>query len=164
MQFVSSFGGSYFVDRVGRRVLLLGSIMIMTLTLFSLGTFFYIKSVDEEAAESLGWLPLTSLCIYNIAYPFGFGGVPWLVVSEVAPKNMKAFCGPIIGFFTWGTAFLVTLSFNNITELFGTGETFWIFASASVVGVFFTYFVVPETKGKTLAEIEFSLNKEANAD
>ena len=159
MQFVSSLGGSYSVDHLGRRVLLLGSISIMSLTLFALGAFFYIQSVDEEAAESLGWLPLTSLCIYILAFPCGYGGIPWLVTSEVAPKKMKAFCGPIVGFFCWSFAFLITLSFTNITESFGSGPTFWIFAIGSVVGAFFTYFVVPETKGKTLAEIELSLNK-----
>jgi SP family facilitated glucose transporter-like MFS transporter 8 len=159
MLFLSSCGGCFFVDRVGRRVLLLVSIIIMTLTLIALGTFFFIQSVDEQTAESLGWLPLTSLCIYILAFPFGFGGVSWLVVSEVAPKNIKAFCGPIIGFFAWALTFLITLSFTNVIELFGSGPTFWIFAGFSVVGIFFTYFVVPETKGRTLAEIENSLNK-----
>jgi facilitated trehalose transporter len=158
MQFFSSFMASVLVDRLGRRVLLLGSIIVMTVTLFAIGAFFYIQSVDPQTADTLGWLPLTSLGIYILAYPVGYGGVPWLVVSEVAPKKMKAFVGPIIGFFAWALAFLVTLSFNNITALIGTGQTFWIFAGGSVVGILFTFFVVPETKGRSLAEIEELLN------
>jgi MFS family permease len=159
MQFFSSFMASLLVDRLGRRVLLLGSIIIMTITLSTIGAFFYIQSVDPQTASSLGWLPLTSLCIYILAYPIGYGGVPWLVVSEVAPKNFKAYSGPIIGFFAWNFAFLVTTSFKHMMEGFGIGQTFWIFAGASFIGIFFTFLIVPETKGKSLAEIENSLGK-----
>lgn len=73
MQVASSFMASVLVDRIGRRILLLGSIITMTITLFSIGGFFYIQSVNEEAAEDLGWLPLTSLCVYILAYPVGYG-------------------------------------------------------------------------------------------
>ncbi|KAG5671421.1 hypothetical protein PVAND_001619 [Polypedilum vanderplanki] len=159
MQFFSSFMASVLVDRLGRRVLLLGSIIVMTITLFAIGTFFYIQSVDPETAETLGWLPLTSLCIYILAYPVGYGEIPWLVVSEVTPKKMKVFIGPICGCFLWTLAFLISLAFNNIAGLIGIGETFWIFASASFIGILFTFFVVPETKGKSLAEIEELLNR-----
>lgn len=159
MQLVSSIFTSILVDRVGRRILLLTSVIIMTITLFSLGTFFYIQSVDEEFSILLGWLPLTSLCIYILAYPIGYGGVPWLVVSEVAPKNIKAFCGPVTGFFAWNFAFLLSVSFKNVMDNFGIGQTFWIFGSVSAIGILFTYFVIPETKGKSLAEIEYSLNQ-----
>jgi facilitated trehalose transporter len=158
MQFFSSLMGSVLVDRLGRRVLLLGSITVMSITLFTIGAFFYIQSINPEAAESLGWLPLTSLCFYILAFPVGYGGVPWLVLGEMVPKKMRAFVGPIIGFFAWTMAFLVTLSFNNITALIGTGQTFWIFGGVCFIGILFTYFVVPETKGKSLAEIEDLLN------
>lgn len=154
MQFISSFAASILVDRLGRRILLLVSIIFMTLTLFTLGAFFYIQSVDPETAESLSFVPLTSLCIYILAYPVGYGSVPWLVVSEVTPKNIKAVCGPIVGFFTWNFAFLISASFKSVMDNFGIGQTFWIFGGVSIIGIIFTYYVIPETKGKSLAEIE----------
>lgn len=87
------------------------------------------------------------------------GSVPWILVSEVSPKAIKSFCGPAIGFYAWNFAFLVTISFNNLIEIFGIGQTFWIFGGGSVLGIFFTYLVVPETKGKSLEDIEKILNR-----
>jgi SP family facilitated glucose transporter-like MFS transporter 8 len=159
IQFLSSLASSVLIDRLGRRVLLSFSIIFCTVTLFSIGTFFFIQSVNVELANTLGWLPLTSLCVYMIAYPSGYGGIPWVVLSEVAPLNFKAFCSPAVGVFGWSMAFLVTLSFNYVTALLGIGPTFWLFGSASILGTLFTLFVVPETKGKSLAEIQELLNK-----
>ena len=85
-----------------------------------------------------------------------------MIVSEVSPKNIKAFCGPITGFFAWNFAFLVTTSFSNLMNDFGVGQTFWIYASGSVLGILFTFFIIPETKGKSLLEIERELNKSSN--
>jgi SP family facilitated glucose transporter-like MFS transporter 8 len=159
MQFFSSLMASLLVDRLGRRVLLLGSITTMTITLFAIGSFFYIQNIDKELAATLGWLPLTSLCIYILAYPIGYGGIPWLVVSEIVPKKFKPFCNLVIGVFAWNFAFLVTTSFHKLNDFLGIGETFWFFGGASFLGILFTIFIVPETKGKSLAEIEESLNR-----
>jgi MFS family permease len=162
IQFFSSLTGCILIDKLGRRILLLFSVITMTITLVALGAFFYIQETDEESVQNLGWLPLTSLCIYIIAYPVGYGGVPWVVVGEIAPKNFKAYSGPVIGFFAWALGFVVTSSFQNTKDFYGNGVTFWIFAGLTAVGIFFTYFVVPETKGKTLDEIENALNNPSN--
>jgi MFS family permease len=73
MQLFSSFLASILVDRVGRRVLLLGSIFTMAISLLIIGGFFYVQSVNEKVAEDFGWVPLSSLCVYILAYPIGYG-------------------------------------------------------------------------------------------
>lgn len=65
--------GSLLVDRAGRRFLLLLSVTIMTISLTALGVYFYIADNSPSTAESLTWLPLTSLCMFIIAFSLGFG-------------------------------------------------------------------------------------------
>jgi SP family facilitated glucose transporter-like MFS transporter 8 len=126
----------------------------MTLTLISLGVFFYIVDNDEDLAATLGWLPLTSLCVYLIAFALGYGPIPWLMLSEVYTKEYNAVASPITGAFNWSLAFIITLTFNMISEAIGIGQTFWMFAGFSVIGTIFTFLFVPETKGRSMVEIQ----------
>lgn len=148
------------VDKAGRKILLLISIIVMTLMLISLGVFFYIADNDKELAETLGWLPLTSLCIYLIAFAIGYGPVPWLMLSEVYSKEYNAIASPITGSFNWLLAFIITVTFGSISAAIGIGQTFWIFAGLSALGTIFTFLLIPETKGKSMNDIQRILNGE----
>lgn len=136
----------------------------MTLTLISLGVFFYIADNNLEIAETLGWLPLTSLCVYLIAFAIGYGPVPWLMLSEIYSTEYNAFASPITGAFNWTLAFIITVTFGSISNAIGIGQTFWIFAGLSVLGTIFTFLFVPETKGKSMADIQRMLNGEKIAN
>lgn len=70
---ISTLIASLLVDKAGRRILLLLSVTIMTLSLTALGTFFFLQDENPELAERLVWLPLTSLCVYIISFSLGFG-------------------------------------------------------------------------------------------
>lgn len=126
----------------------------MTLCLIALGVFFFILETDEESAAYLGWLPLTSLCIYIIFFAIGYGPIPWLMLSEIYSKDYNAIASPITGAFNWILAFAITSTFNPLGDLIGFGPTFWIFAGISMLGTIFTFFFVPETKGKSFADIQ----------
>jgi MFS family permease len=156
----ATLAGSLLVDKAGRKILLLLSIIVMTLMLVSLGVFFYIADNAPETAKSLGWLPLTSLCVYLIAFALGYGPVPWLMLSEIYSNEYNAVASPLTGAFNWGLAFVITLTFGSISAAIGIGETFWIFAGLSVVGTIFTFMFVPETKGRSMNDIQRMLNGE----
>jgi fatty acid desaturase len=132
------------------------------LTLIALGVFFFIQDSNPDLAASLGWLPLTSLCIYIISFALGFGPIPWLLMSEVLSKEVGTVVGPICGAFNWFLAFLITLTFSPISHAIGIGPTFWIFAVISLLGIFFVFLIVPETKGKSMAEIQRMLSGESD--
>lgn len=140
--------------------MLLFSVATMTLMLVALGVFFFIQDRDLETAKSISWLPITSLCVYIVAFALGFGPIPWLMMSEVLAKEISTVVGPVSGAFNWGLAFLITATFQMIKDSIGIGQTFWIFAGLSIIGTIFVLLVVPETKGKSMAEIQRMLNGE----
>lgn len=148
------------MDKAGRKILLLVSIVTITLSLISLGAFFYIQDSDESMANNLSWLPLTSLCVFIIAYALGFGPVSWLMMSEVYSNEISAIASPITGAIKYFLAFVITLTFNSISNAIGIGQTFWVFAGFSVLGTIFVILVIPETKGKSLTEIQRMLSGE----
>lgn len=148
------------VDRAGRRILLLISIAVMTVTLTTLGLFFYIQEKNPDLAKTIGWLPVTSLAIYIVAFALGFGPIPWLLVSELYSKDVNAIMSSITGAMNPCLTFIVASSFGTVSGAIGIGAAFWIFAAFCLVGTIFVYLTVPETKGKSLAEIQTMLSGE----
>lgn len=126
----------------------------MTLMLVALGVYFYLLDAGSDVIGNLAWLPLTSLCIFLIAFSIGYGPIPWLMLSEIYSKDYNAIASPISGAFNWLLAFAITSTFGYITDAIGIGITFWIFAGLSLIGVFFSMFAVIETKAKSMAEIQ----------
>lgn len=146
--------GTSLVDRLGRKVLLILSSTFIGLMLVVLGIYFALLGSESEVIGSLGWLPLTSMCVYLIAYSIGYGPLPWLIMSEIYSKEYNAIASPITGSFAWMFAFTVTSTFGYIKDAIGMAATFWLFGGLTFLGIFFTVFVVIETKAKTMAEIQ----------
>ncbi|XP_067642413.1 facilitated trehalose transporter Tret1-2 homolog isoform X2 [Eurosta solidaginis] len=157
MQFIATFVSTIVVDKLGRRLLLLTSAIIMALSTAAMGVYFYMQDQDAESVATLGWLPVVSLCVFIVLFSIGFGPVPWLMMGEVFAADIKGVAGSIAGTMNWTLAFIVTKTFDNLRGSLGGGQTFWLFSGITVVGVFFVYFVVPETKGKSLNEIQAEL-------
>lgn len=158
MQVLATFVASMIVDRVGRRVLLLVSIVVMAACLLALGVYFHLQTLNGEASVvAIGWLPVVALCLYIVAFSLGFGPIPWLMVGELFAADVKGVAGSAAGSFSWVFAFAVTKSYVNVQAAMGTGPTFYLLAGFCVVGTVFVWFVVPETKGRSLAEIQVML-------
>ncbi|GLH04113.1 Uncharacterized protein GBIM_09892 [Gryllus bimaculatus] len=157
VQVVATFISSQIVDRLGRRILLIISDLVMSICCVLLGVFFYLDEKKDPVVEDIGWLPLVSVCLFIVAFSLGFGPVPWLMISELFPSNIKGRASSIACVVNWIIAFLVTKFFNDLEQAFKLGPTFWIFAGISAVGTVFVLMFVPETKGKSLAQIQREL-------
>jgi len=136
-----------FIDKFGRRTLMLiGSIgLIITLGLVSRA--FYTESFGNMAVPVF-------LFIYIAFFAFSQGAVIWVFISEVFPNEVRA-GGQALGSFThWFMAALIAFSFPSISEKLGGGTTFLIFAIMMVLQLIFVLRLMPETKGKSLEEIQ----------
>jgi SP family galactose:H+ symporter-like MFS transporter len=138
------------IDRVGRRPLLLVSLAGMALSLFVLGLAFSLP----QLSDSLGWIAVASLMVYVGSFAIGLGPVFWLMLSEIYPLRIRGRAMSVGTIANWSANFIVALSFLTLTQVLGRPATFWLYAIISIGSWFFAFFLVPETMGRSLEEIE----------
>lgn len=148
----------FLVDSWGRRILLIISGIIMSISIVSLGVYFYIKDETRSSTESIFWLPVVSLISYITGYACGLGPLPLTLMGEVLPLNIKSSASSVTVGFCWILSFVVTRSFVPLQQKIGLAGTFWIFSGFCLLSSLFTAFYVPETKGKSLQEIHKQLH------
>jgi len=147
---VLTMAAMQLIDRVGRRPLLLVSLAGMALSLFVLGLAFALP----QASGNLGWIALSSLMGYVGSFAIGLGPVFWLVLSEIYPLHIRGRAMSIGTTVNWSVNLIVALTFLTLTQVLGNAATFWLYGIVSVGAWLFAFFLVPETKDKTLEEIE----------
>lgn len=77
-----------------------------------------------------------------------------MMMGELFSNDVKGVAGSVAGAFNWALAFVITYTFEKLNAALGQGQTFWMFSAFCVVGLLFVFFFVPETKGKSLDEIQ----------
>jgi SP family galactose:H+ symporter-like MFS transporter len=138
------------LDRVGRRPLLLVGLAGMVSSLILLGFSFYLSSLFGL----LGNLSTAGLMIYVASFAIGLGPVFWLLISEIYPLRVRGIAMSIASEANWGSNLIIALTFLTLVQLLGRFGTFWLYAAVGVGAWIFCYKLVPETKGRTLEEIE----------
>ncbi|XP_050666262.1 facilitated trehalose transporter Tret1-like [Leptidea sinapis] len=156
VNFISTFIATAIIDRAGRKLLLYISSVSMVITLITLGVYFYLRKINTDVS-AYGWLPLACLVIYVLGFSIGFGPIPWLMLGEILPSKIRGTAASLATGFNWTCTFIVTKSFHNIINAIDMSGTMWLFAALCLAGLFFVIFFVPETRGKSLEEIEKKL-------
>lgn len=155
VQVIATLGATMVMDKGGRRVLLLTSAALLALSLGVLGGYHYVKATKgDEAVESIGWLPLVCLSLFIIGFSCGMGPIPWLMMGELLPLRVRGFATGMCTGFNWTMAFVVTKTFNDMIDLLKPYGTYWFFCIVMITSFFVVVLTLPETKGKTLEEIE----------
>lgn len=150
-----------FVDRLGRRILLLFSLVVTGVSLIVLGLFNHFKMVHgSEFVDSYGWVPLASLCLYSFGFSVGLSPLPSVLMGEMLPLRIRSFAaGALIClFFTCGT--IIAKEYHDMLVFFGEDGIYWFYGSFMAVGFVIVAILFPETKGKTLEEIETFFNQQ----
>lgn len=146
------------VDRLGRKLILLISAAGMCLSLALFGVYFYMVSIESDSVPKLGWLPVTSLIAFVAVYCIGFGPLPWAVLGEMFPSNVKGIASSVVASTCWILGFLVAKYYSAMDEAVGSHWAFWIFGICCATAFVFTYTLVFETKGMSLKQIQDKLN------
>ncbi|XP_042026501.1 sugar transporter ERD6-like 6 isoform X3 [Salvia splendens] len=127
---------------------------LMTASSLLVATMFYLHDILPEKSHSiLQVLALVGLVIMVIGFSVGLGAVPWVIMSEILPVSIKSLAGSVATLANWFSASVVTMT-ANLLLTWSSGGTFVIYASVSAFTVAFVALWVPETKGKTLEEIQ----------
>lgn len=142
-----------FSDKFGRKVLLCFSNTFMCIGLCGIGTFFSLLE-NGRNVDNLEWLPVVSLSIFVIAFASGMGPVTFILFGELFQQDAKPFIAPIAQTFNFLLIFAFGLTFPMMITEMGFGASFFMFAGFCVLALIFTIFVIPETKGKSTAEIQ----------
>jgi hypothetical protein len=97
-----------------------------------------------------------NILVYFGFFAIGIGGLPWIIMSEIFPINIKVSAGSIVALTSWTTGWFVSYGFNFMFEWSAQG-TFYIFAMVGGLSLLFIWMLVPETKGQSLEELQASL-------
>ena len=135
------------IDSWGRRPLLIGGMISVFISLCGLGALF-------STSESSGIWAVVILCIYIASLALSINAVIWVLIGEIYPTHIRGQAMSIATFANWTTNFTAAFFFPWYVNLVGMGVGFFTFAGFSLVGILFFFRYVPETKGKSLEEIE----------
>ncbi|XP_045447718.1 facilitated trehalose transporter Tret1-like [Melitaea cinxia] len=151
VQLISSGVSTMLVDRSGRRPLLLISALTMCASMLSMGCAFFF---EFEKNSFLGYLPIASLVVFMVGFSLGFGGLPFLLLGELFPTHYRSQLSAMASAVNLLSMFTVIKSYHALDRVLTSAGTFWMYSAFCAVAFFFVIFMVPETKGKSLAEIE----------
>jgi MFS family permease len=140
------------VDRIGRRRPLIYGAIAMAIAMAAMGTVFSVWQVGGVAA----WLAIVCLALFKISFSMSWGGMAWILLGEIFPLNVRGTAMSMATFANWAGNLFVGLFFPVLLGV-GTGVVFYIFAAVGVISCLFALRFVPETRGRTLEQIEQEL-------
>lgn len=154
---ISTIGSSLVVDRLGRRTLLLFSNSLMSICLGLMGVYFLIQSYKPEVLENVRILPAILLCLYLSLHTVGYASVLYVVMGEIFAQNVKGLAAGISMAWNNFLLLIISIAFPVFVEMCGSAVTFFIFSFLIALACLFIFFCVPETKGKSLEQIQMML-------
>jgi sugar porter (SP) family MFS transporter len=148
------------LDKVGRRVLLLTGNVAFFIGLVVLGLYFAVPGIKDHAP----WVALAALVLYIAGFAISLGPVFWLMISEIFPLHLRAPAMAVCTIANWLANFVVSVSFLSLNNLITKQGTFWLYAAISIAAFIFFAARVPETKDKSLEEIEAQVGADTEGE
>lgn len=160
VRFVAGIISSYLVDKVGRRPLLIVTYICTGVTLIIVGIYFYFQEVvgiDIETSSPLRYIPFVGVFLSISLSTIGYDSLVYIIPAEIFPINVKSLAITYLNIYGGLMNFLAVKGFQNMRDWTGFYGVFWYFAAFALLGGTFSFFMAPETKGKSLREILIEL-------
>lgn len=156
VQTVATVIASVLVDKAGRKILLIVSSSLMGICLGVFGYYFYLKEHHSDVSN-IGWLPLACLVLFIVGFSLGLGPLPWMMSGEVLAPEIKSFGSGVAVATNWSCVAIVTFFFKPLSDAIGCSVVFWIFTIVCACAAAFAILFIPETKGKSIQQIQDEL-------
>lgn len=143
-----------FIDKLGRRKPMIFSSIGCFIALATEAIYFGIKDYTSINHTSFSWYPIAGMVFYVIAFASGLGLIPILLIGELISTAIRSKAGTIITITSACFMTLINKLFQVLMSNYGLTAPFTLFGTFSFICIFVSYFYVPETKGKTLEEIQ----------
>lgn len=145
---VSTCVSACTLDLVGRKTLLVGTSLICAISEGVLGIFLFLE-IEEPT-----WVPLACVIAFVIGYGLGLGTIPGVLVGELLPSPVRSLGSAVVIFSSFLAHFAVNFVFLKMVASLGLGLMLFVFGGANLAVVPLVWFFIPETKGRTLQDIE----------
>ncbi|XP_042241179.1 facilitated trehalose transporter Tret1-2 homolog [Homarus americanus] len=160
VQICAGMASSALIDTVGRRPLLVFSNMLMSAALAAFGGYMYLKGLDQnenmlarQKWRDSDWVPLFCILVIEIAFALGVSPISWLYIGELFPLKHRGL-GSVAASVSYACSFVSVKTFVDLEFLLGLYGAFWLYSSVAALALIFTLIFVPETKGKSLQEMQ----------
>ncbi|KAK8096088.1 hypothetical protein PG999_014110 [Apiospora kogelbergensis] len=148
---------NFFIDRFGRRKNLMCGSSIMACAMWYIGAYVKIEAPGAPGTSShissAGYLGIAMIYVYAIGWCFSWAGIPWVYASEIFPLRIRSICVSICVAVHWILNFVIARSVPYMINNIGFG-TYFVFASFITIAIPWVFFCVPETKGRSMEDMD----------
>lgn len=143
-----------FVERVGRKPLMLLSSIFCSISLLCLGIYFFMKENNYNSYKSYSFIPVASMLFYVFAYSIGAGPLVGTIITECFASDVRSTANSTINFISKFFYSILLAMFPISSQYFGISGCVWFFSIFCALSTIFIYIMLPETKGKSIHEIQ----------
>lgn len=156
LMFAAAMSASLLMDRFGRRFLIISSSTLSGLCLLAIAVYFTFMNAGYDVLE-VSWIPVAAVMLYATVFKAGLGLVPIVLTAELFPAKVKAMGMTISDCMYVGFCVISLQVYHLFKDSYGIHIPFYVFAICCFLTVIFAIVMIPETKGKTLEEIQLML-------
>ncbi|PSN48610.1 hypothetical protein C0J52_18668 [Blattella germanica] len=156
--------GAALMKSFGRKTLAIISGLGMAVSMAVGGGYEYLYSHFPAAERPLAWVPLMSVLVHVCVSMVGFLQLPWVMTGELFPLAIRGVMGGLVASLAHLFIFASVKTYPDLIHAVGTASTLWLFGGAALAGAVYCFFFLPETRGKTLREIELGFSPKDKVD